>query len=1352
MESLATNEEQVIKVEDGDEERGDLGEDIVAGGRDFFREADEVLEALRSAVRPELETKACRARCERIGFVWSQYQEQPGLLDPQLEQMVELLMGAVGSAVRAEPSAPLSALPNLHLLTSLLYLLTTVRGYKTVSRFFPHEVADLEPCLEAVEAEARDRSGDTWSTLYCMTLWLGMVLLTPFDLASIDSGGQKGLAARILELGQEGLKSASRTRDASAWMLAKFFMRHDVTNTGGLQSFTAWTSAVWADAATPDGTLPRGALARLGSFQAWSQILKAAPRAVLRPVSQQLLRLALQGPLGPGGADFKASSTLRKLRVKVAVRAAIVSLPPRLAPWRYQRGARSLIVNFEKATATATASGGQAAVAADGAASAAAFAARAFEPPPRGAAAEAEVGAEEDEEDDDVLEEIEEVIELLIDSLGDSDTVVRWSGAKGVGRVTNRLSRDFGDQVLETLMERCFSFRETDKAWHGGCLALAELTRRGLLLPARLPAVVPLVCKALHFEQVSGKYAVGQHVRDAACYVCWAFARAYAPDTLEPFVGQVATNLIQVAVFDREVNCRRAAAAAMQEHVGRQGTFPNGIDVVTLADYWTLSVRRNAYLVVAPQLAAYGTYREHLIDHLVERKLVHQDVQIRLLAGDALSALATAPCSDTAARLNSHVLPALLARALGDASPAPGAAASGGPSVHARHGAVVGIAALVAVLQAHVSTENQNAIRGLVPGLEKARAYRGRGGEVIRQAACVLLQRVAAAQTWAFKDATCARYLQTVDECARHSSDAVQVAAVDALRELAHTRFKQELLEKCVDTYIAGLRKVDETIAARRGFALCLGALPPAAYATRRSEVTELLCKEVRGQDLPGGKDMEDPQTRQYAVLSLGRVLLADAAVRPVSAAEAEHAPPCQGAEFELIVSALTSAMGDYAVDRRGDVGSWVRETAMEVLASLLLGQRLGKGAPLLAGPDVTTKLVALLVQQAVEKIDRLRERALLLLYVVLCGSAASSSAYTPGTLIELAQRRVLHSEAYAAPVAHCDGQVGAEHVGAASWPPADLAALTGAFREAAVASGMASPAGDGRDAERGAESHLPTSAKPSGASAAAFDAAVPLVELEAYRPAVALGLVVSVGGLTESTALESRRALLKHLRGSSGCDEARVRLFSGALLALFDRVGVADNEPEAKRLLASVLTAVGKLLAEALVLEETAFALYERSFAAVRRSRDVSRLLSSVAVFIGLMRWPGEVRRKSLGVLLWLLGFSYPVVRQTAAKALYIRFLEVEGTLDLRTSLDDGRPNVSAEAVAAVSEAFLVTPWATDDEAALKTSLHQVYSDLDMDLPQGGRSIVSKKPTEAQKVKESTGNQYADLVREAHF
>ena len=82
---------------------------------------------------------------------------------------------------------------------------------------------------------------------------------------------------------------------------------------------------------------------------------------------------------------------------------------------------------------------------------------------------------------------------------------------------------------------------ETENSWHGGCLALAELCRRGLLLPERLNQCVAVLDKALIYDINRGNHSVGGNVRDAACYVVWSFARAYAPEIMRPHIATLST-------------------------------------------------------------------------------------------------------------------------------------------------------------------------------------------------------------------------------------------------------------------------------------------------------------------------------------------------------------------------------------------------------------------------------------------------------------------------------------------------------------------------------------------------------------------------------------------------------------------------------------------------------------------------------------------------------------------------------------------------------------------------------------------------------------------------------------------
>ena len=59
-------------------------------------------------------------------------------------------------------------------------------------------------------------------------------------------------------------------------------------------------------------------------------------------------------------------------------------------------------------------------------------------------------GEESDEDlEEDQYEKLEFIIQYLLDALKDDDNVVRWTAAKGIGRITMRLSKDFADQIVE---------------------------------------------------------------------------------------------------------------------------------------------------------------------------------------------------------------------------------------------------------------------------------------------------------------------------------------------------------------------------------------------------------------------------------------------------------------------------------------------------------------------------------------------------------------------------------------------------------------------------------------------------------------------------------------------------------------------------------------------------------------------------------------------------------------------------------------------------------------------------------------------------------------------------------------
>lgn len=75
----------------------------------------------------------------------TKYQEQPQLLDGCLESIVQPLAVLLRQSAMSSTAHDTASVQDI---CRLLHVLITVRGYKTVVRFFPHEAADLERVLQ----------------------------------------------------------------------------------------------------------------------------------------------------------------------------------------------------------------------------------------------------------------------------------------------------------------------------------------------------------------------------------------------------------------------------------------------------------------------------------------------------------------------------------------------------------------------------------------------------------------------------------------------------------------------------------------------------------------------------------------------------------------------------------------------------------------------------------------------------------------------------------------------------------------------------------------------------------------------------------------------------------------------------------------------------------------------------------------------------------------------------------------------------------------------------------------------------------------------------------------------------
>lgn len=528
-------------------------------------------------------------------------------------------------------------------------------------------------------------------------------------------------------------------------------------------------------------------------------------------------------------------------------------------------------------------------------------------------------------------------LNALVGGLSDTDTIVRWTASKGCAQVCKELpsgaSKTLAESLLATLTSNLSGPFPSPPACHGISLALAQLCRLKLL-PGDLaePLLQVVTRELLRFEAPRGRFAAtGAAVRDAACFIIWAMVRNYECVPMPVLPGAI----ICVGLFDREVSCRRAAAAALQELVGRWDA-PHGVELLDRINFFNTHHLRQTMGETAREIAvAFPLYRLTMIEYLINRSISSWDRQVRTLAAPLLAHL----IDGTEGEL---MMPTFREQLL--------SMAQCSDDISAQHGAILTLSWL-----SHGDSSLLHKALPVTLLLERT-SPKALGWELIAEAVHCLIARISHA-------AKKLDYL--IDESTVDCWFRGVLQALQSRDATLHELVAYKVLPALVSLHPAGSALIsnffrgsilpaadkDRNLHAQRGCTLAIAAFPDWLLKERLVPLTKLLIKFIQGGP---GTQIE----KRVNAIRVAGTLYADNIAQIWTTTTT----------IQDLTDAILRAMDDYTIDARGDVGSLVRLAAMEALYAL-------------PSEHLRPQYEAKLARHLFDKLDRLRRRALQLLF-----------------------------------------------------------------------------------------------------------------------------------------------------------------------------------------------------------------------------------------------------------------------------------------------------------------------------------------------------------------------------------
>ncbi|EJU03097.1 ARM repeat-containing protein [Dacryopinax primogenitus] len=868
-----------------------------------FEKRDEFIKLLKSFLAVDLlvqlsasEQAAEERTLLKLTNILDEYQEAAYLLDPYLEELIEPPIEALRAyAGHVSRTGAVGPTDRLELLSRLLYWYTKARGYKTIIRYFPHEATDFGLAFGLLTKTLETVA--PWEVTYILLLWLSLICMLPFNLSLFDEKGKKPVVTILESKGLEQLSKAGKERDAAAVLLSKLYIRQDVEDR--LETFFTWGMQTLQD--------PDRAYATLGFLQVVAELLKGGTHAAL---AHHLLDIGQLLDEIKQDTSLMRNTLIRKYCSKISCRLAVMQLPVRNAPKsvRTIRGDDNMLHNVD--------------------------------------------GIEET--DDNIPETLDEHVEELATFLQEKDTIVRYSAAKGLARISERLPTEFASQVLDTILSLYSLHDEAVQAqeytpdaegtWHGATLACAEFARRGLVRGDHLSEVLKWASKALLFDIRKGAVSVGSNVRDAAAYVIWASARSQTTESMKPWALDLAQRLVAVSVFDREITIRRAASAAFQENVGRLNLFPHGIDVLRKTDFYAVSIRRHAFEIAAPEVAEHLEYRKSLLDHLETITLRHWDAQIRTLAATAYRRI----CDLDLLNLG----PTLAVRQENMLTH---------PESTFVHGALLALANIGESLGCRTEPTLQAARLRIFQSISKVtlRKLQSFRGELLLGAVCDLVATSISQAALDLKS-TGPPWRDILELGLRSRDELVQYSAAGAWSSISNITNCQVEVRRWVKDFATATPTIQQ------GIAKALGKLKYAAFPHKVQDAISCLSSAVRTRN---PKYVTSIEVRRDCFVALNQIACQDGVIIGSDG---------NVALFQSLLLDFQQGLRDYTSDQRGDVGSWVRIESLKALGATI--SRVFESCTQLREPlqwisdDKLAELLGMMLKQSVERLDNVRD------------------------------------------------------------------------------------------------------------------------------------------------------------------------------------------------------------------------------------------------------------------------------------------------------------------------------------------------------------------------------------------